>query len=245
MGDRIDAFVTIDGTTTGNVVINGIASYKYRATFRGAGGHTLIHFGYPNANFALGRALAKVSEIKPPEGYRSSFSAGIIQGGVAISSIPTESTIQFDMRCFNMDGLNYLRDKIVEACHEACKEENERWNHPTERVTCTVEHFGGHPLGTQPDDALIIRIVSAADESLGIPVELISSAVTDINIPLSRGIPAVAVGRGGMQQHGHTLNECWDSTDAYLSPQRALLSVLAMAGYGGVTPMMGKTVIYP
>ena len=61
---------------------------------------------------------------------------------------------------------------------------------------------------------------------------LISKASsTDSNIPISLGIPAVTLGRGGRCYGTHALSEHYDPKDAYLGVQRNCLLLLAAAKY--------------
>jgi hypothetical protein len=53
---------------------------------------------------------------------------------------------------------------------------------------------------------------------------------TDANIPLSLGIPAVALGGGGKGAGSHTLDEWYDPTGRELGLKRLFLTVVALAG---------------
>jgi hypothetical protein len=66
----------------------------------------------------------------------------------------------------------------------------------------------------------------------GVEGELRRSS-TDSNIPISLGVPAVTLGRGGASGAGHAPEEFWINRDAYLAVQRALLLVVAEAGMAG------------
>ena len=54
---------------------------------------------------------------------------------------------------------------------------------------------------------------------------------TDSNIPISLGIPAVTLGRGGRCYGTHALSEHYDPKDAYLGVQRNCILLLAAAEY--------------
>jgi di/tripeptidase len=55
-------------------------------------------------------------------------------------------------------------------------------------------------------------------------------ASTDANIPISLGIPAVAIGAGGRGGDAHTPGEWFDNTDGSLGLSRALGVVVEAAG---------------
>jgi hypothetical protein len=56
---------------------------------------------------------------------------------------------------------------------------------------------------------------------------------TDSNVPIALGLPAVTISRGGDSSNSHSLDEFWINRDAYLAVQRALLLVVAEAGFAG------------
>ncbi len=53
---------------------------------------------------------------------------------------------------------------------------------------------------------------------------------TDANIPLSLGIPAIALGAGGNSGGAHSLQEWYDPTGREIGMQRLLLTLLQVAG---------------
>ena len=62
---QIDKFVSVDGT--GLSITNvGVGSYRYRATFKGPGGHSFGAFGIANPIQAMGRAIAKIDAFEVP-----------------------------------------------------------------------------------------------------------------------------------------------------------------------------------
>jgi acetylornithine deacetylase/succinyl-diaminopimelate desuccinylase-like protein len=76
--------------------------------------------------------------------------------------------------------------------------------------------------------------MAAACEAFGIEPNYSEAASTDANIPISLGIPAIAIGRSGMSGNTHTVNEWYDPTDAHIGMARDLVLALALAGYEGV-----------
>ena len=54
---------------------------------------------------------------------------------------------------------------------------------------------------------------------------------TNSNTPISKGIPAVTIGRGGDGSNAHALDEWWLNKDGYKSIQLALLILLSEAGF--------------
>jgi tripeptide aminopeptidase len=52
---------------------------------------------------------------------------------------------------------------------------------------------------------------------------------TDANVPLSLGIPAIAIGGGGLGGGSHSLDEWYESTDRFVGLKRILLTTLLIA----------------
>ncbi|MBQ1908245.1 MAG: M20/M25/M40 family metallo-hydrolase [Firmicutes bacterium] len=231
---EISALVSIDGTTPGAVCRTATAGHKVKYMFRGRGGHALLSFGIPNSNNAMGRAIAKIAEIRVPDEPKTIFNVGVVSGGVSINAIPAESSMMIDMRSADGAILEDLRAKVEKAVEEGLQEELARWNHPTETLTLSKEVVSDRPGGGLPDDAPIVLAAAAANDWAGYETKLISGS-TDANIPLSMGIPGIAVGRGGTQIDGHAVTERFNPKDAYKGPQRAFLLLLELAGLEGVS----------
>ena len=53
---------------------------------------------------------------------------------------------------------------------------------------------------------------------------------TDANVPIARGVPAVAIGRGGTGGGAHSLDEWWAPVLPNIAVQRALLLLVTSAG---------------
>lgn len=232
-GMPIDAFLSIDGPQPESLVISAIAGYKYRFTYTGRGGHALGAFGIPNVNNAIGYAAAKIAAMEVPEDPLTIFNIGVIQGGVSVNAIPSRASMMVDLRSMSQTELDKMKDQVLAAVTEACEKENRRWNHPTEQIELTVELLSQRPGGVQDENCPIVRAASAAYELFGMTPAVSRGASTDSNVPISRGIPAVTVGRGGIQLDGHTVNERFDPTNAFVGPQRNLVLVLALAGLEG------------
>jgi acetylornithine deacetylase/succinyl-diaminopimelate desuccinylase-like protein len=225
---------SIDGTGMGSITYNAVASYKCRMIFTGNGGHALSMFGYPNANNALARTVAKIADIQVPKSPITIFNAGILKGGTGISTIPTEAMALVDMRSLSKEELDRLYAKVEAAILADRDEENARWNHPTERVSVKYEVFSSRPGGEQSRDCDIVQAMAAACGAFGIEPNYSEAASTDANIPISLGIPAIAIGRSGMSGNTHTVNEWYDPTDAHIGMARDLVLALVLAGYKGV-----------
>ena len=228
---NIDVFMSIDGPQIESLVTNAIAGCKYRFTYTGRGGHALGAFGIPNVNNALGYAMAKIATLEVPKDPLSIFNIGVVQGGVSVNAIPAKSSMMIDLRSMSQTELDRMKAFVVSAAKEGLETELARWNHPTETLELQIEILSERPGGTQPIDAPVVQAALAAYEAYGIEPKLQKGASTDSNIPISRGIPAVTVSRGGIQIDGHTVNERFQPDHAYVGTQRDMILALLLAGY--------------
>ena len=53
---------------------------------------------------------------------------------------------------------------------------------------------------------------------------------TDANLPISLGIPAITVSRGGRSGNAHSPDEWWQNDKSYVAVQITLLTLLLEAG---------------
>ena len=79
-----------------------------------------------------------------------------------------------------------------------------------------------------PADAPLVQRSLASARALGGDASL-SMSSTDANIPISLGIPAVTIGRGGDSGNAHALDEWWLNKEGHLGIQWALLLAAAEA----------------
>ncbi len=89
--------------------------------------------------------------------------------------------------------------------------------------------LGTRPAGALPKDSPLLATMRSVDSYLGNRSRLERSS-TDANIPLSLGIPAIAVGGGGRGGGSHTLEEWYDPAGRDLGLKRLYLAAIALAG---------------
>jgi acetylornithine deacetylase/succinyl-diaminopimelate desuccinylase-like protein len=230
-GPKIDTFIGIDGGANERLIYGAVGSHRYRVTFKGPGGHSWGSFGMANPHHALGRAIANFSSKAPSvtqEGPKSSFSVGRIGGGTSINSIPFESWMEVDMRSGDQSRLDAVDAIFQQAMLDGLSEENATRKHGPE-LTVEVKQVGQRPAGLGDLDNALIRRGQAAMKYLGIEPALTVSS-TDANIPISLGIPAMTLSRGGKSSKAHSPAESWEDKDSHIAIQVALLTVLAQAG---------------
>jgi acetylornithine deacetylase/succinyl-diaminopimelate desuccinylase-like protein len=82
-----------------------ILVFRYEFTFKGPGGRSFQEFGLPSAIHAMGRAIAKISELQPPSDPRTTFTVGTVTGGTSVNAIAAEARMAVDMRSNATDEL--------------------------------------------------------------------------------------------------------------------------------------------
>jgi acetylornithine deacetylase/succinyl-diaminopimelate desuccinylase-like protein len=222
----IDRFVSIDGGGL-NITHVAVGSHRYRVTFKGPGGHSYGAFGLANPAGALGRAIARISELRVPAQPKTTFTIGRVGGGTSVNSIPFEAWMEVDMRSPSAAALAALDEQFQAAVAEAVAEENMRWARPG-MITAVNELVGDRPAGTTPESSPIVLTAQAVARALGLSVAL-GEGSTDANLPISVNIPAITIGGGGRGANGHALTESFDSTDSWEGTQNAVLLTIALA----------------
>lgn len=223
---KIDAFISIEPGAHTRITNAGVGSYRYKVTFKGPGGHSYGAFGMANPIHALGRAIAKIGDIKVPPAPKTTFNVGRINGGTSVNSIAFDCWFEVDMRSETMAALDGVREQFNAAVSEAVKIENDRWNNRG-AVTADIELVGLRPAGQTPGDSEIVKLASASVVAMG-GAPTFGAGSTDSNVPMQLGIPAVTLGGGGVATRAHSLDESFDSTDSHLGPQAVLLTLVAL-----------------
>lgn len=229
--ETIDTFIAVDGGDSGSIVYGGVGSHRYRVTFHGPGGHSWGAFGLANPHHALGRAIALFDEraaAVTSEGEKTSYNVGRIGGGTSVNSIPFEAWMEVDMRSGKQSKLDDIDAVMQAAVRDALDAENAgRLDGPA--LTVDIRRVGTRPAAMGDPDSPLVQRTMAATAALGLtPALQISS--TDSNLPISLGIPAVTVSRGGQSDGAHSLDEWWRNIDAHLGAQLGLLVLLSEAG---------------
>jgi acetylornithine deacetylase/succinyl-diaminopimelate desuccinylase-like protein len=222
---QIDRFVSIDGAG-GSITYVSVGSHRYRVRFLGPGGHSFGSFGLANPAHALGRAIARIAELKVPDAPRTTFNVGRIGGGTSVNSIPFEAWMEVDLRSSDPAALASLDEAFQRAMDQAATDENQRWGRPGV-VTVAKELVGDRPAGMTPLNSPIVRIARDSARAVGVNAVL-SEGSTDANVPMSLAIPAITIDGGGNGSGAHALNETFDTTNSWRGTQNALVVTLAL-----------------
>jgi acetylornithine deacetylase/succinyl-diaminopimelate desuccinylase-like protein len=232
---RIAAAIALEGAGSTAVVTRALASRRFRITVSGPGGHAWTDAGAPNPILILARALLALEALPAgptefePQAARTTLNIGQIAGGTSINSIPSSASALIDLRSTGAAQL--------QSTELAMRQTLQHWvaNPPTPaksasatRPTLSIEIIGDRPGGALPDDSPLLATLRAVDRHLSLRTEP-GLGSTDANIPLSLGVPAIAIGAGGLGGGIHTLAEWYDPTGRNTALRRILLTLLDTA----------------
>jgi len=229
--DKIDSMIAVDGGKSNRLIFGGVGSHRYRVSYKGPGGHSWGAFGTANPHHALGRAIAAFVEEGPDAVAgqpKVSYNIGRIGGGTSVNSIPFESWMEVDLRSGSQDRLDDIDEIFQAAVRQALAEENAARTRGPE-LTVDVVRVGKRPAANGSIESALAQRAAAAMRMFDIePAFAISS--TDANYPISLGIPAITMSRGGISEGTHSLHETWRDKDSHVAIQIGLLTLVAEAG---------------
>lgn len=230
-GPQIDSWISIDGGELGRVNNKGLGSIRYRVEFKGPGGHSWGAFGLANPHHAAAAGIkyfVDAADQFTSYGPRTSYNVGRMGGGTSVNSIPFSSWMEIDMRSHSPARLDTMDNILREAMQKGLEEQNKlrRKGRPLQLV---MEQIGFRPSGELSTSLPLIQRAMAVTEYFGVAPRLTRGS-TNANIPISRGIPAVTIGRGGEGGWGHSLLEWWANKEGYKAVQAAMMILLAESG---------------
>ena len=228
-GSRLSAVIAIDGPSTEHITTQGIASRRIEVSMTGPGGHSWSDFGAPNPITALSRGIVRFSAIRLPDTPRSSFNFGLIEGGQSVNSIPARAAVKVDLRSESEDQLTRMENALRDSMQAGARDESSAARSGKDLLQVSFRSIGTRPAGALPEDSALLQGIRDADRFLGNRSRLERSS-TDANVPLSLGIPAVAIGGGGLGGGSHTLNEWYEPSGRDLGLKRLFLAAVALAG---------------
>ncbi len=225
---RLSGVIVVDGFSTDYVATRALASKRLEVTVTGPGGHSWSDFGLPNPITALSRGIVRFSASRIPIHPRTTFNFGVIEGGTSINSIPQSASVRLDIRSEDDAEIKRLEAAVHKAFQKGMEEEMDANGHSAV-LNVKYQVLGVRPSGELPGDSPLLNALRRADDILHNDSRLEISS-TDANIPLSLGIPAIAVGGGGNGGGAHTLQEWYDTSGREMGVKRILLTLLGVAG---------------
>ncbi len=180
---RVDAVLAIEGTMLGRLGHVAVGSRRLRVGFRAEGGHSWLDFGKPSAVHAAVSAAAQIASLQVPAEPRTTYNVGRIEGGSGVNVIASSAEFVLDMRSVSPESLNALHGEVRRILDAA----------GGNGIDVTVEQVGDRPAGSIPRNHPLVEVCAAAIERVGLHPEPTAGS-TDANIPLSLGVPALALG---------------------------------------------------
>ncbi|MDE3743034.1 M20/M25/M40 family metallo-hydrolase [Maribacter polysaccharolyticus] len=231
-GLKIDSWIAIDGGSMGSISNAGLGSKRYKVLIKGKGGHSWGAFELANPHHALGKAIDVFSKAAwtytSGDIPKTSFNVGRIGGGTSVNSIPFESWMEVDMRAISPENLDDIEGILKTSVEKAITEYNA--SGVKGEVTYELIKIGDRPSGELSPSIPLVQRSMAATAYFGVDPSLRRGS-TNINIPVSKGIPAVCIGRGGQGGGAHSLHEWYINDEpGDESIKLALLITLAQAG---------------
>lgn len=229
-GPKIDSWISIDGGNLGRVNFKGLGSHRFRVVIRGPGGHSWGAFGLANPHHAIGAGIkyfVDAADKFTSYGPRTSYNVGRIGGGTSVNSIPFSSWMEIDIRSHSPVRLDSMDVILEKAMNKALEEQNamRRRGRP---LQLEIDFIGNRPSGELSPDLPLIQRASAGAEAFGVKPRATRGS-TNANTPISLGVPAVTIGRGGDGGWGHSLLEWWSNNEGHKAVQYAALLLLAEA----------------
>jgi acetylornithine deacetylase/succinyl-diaminopimelate desuccinylase-like protein len=213
-------FIAVDGAGLQRITHQALGSRRFRVQMTGPGGHSWADFGRPNPVQAMAAAIHMFSTAPGVRRSGTSFNFGVVQGGISVNAIPREVVMEVDLRSIAAANLDDLDSQLRRAIAEATS---------TAGVECRIELMGERPSGMTPVSSTIVRAAMEVTRRFGFePLTDVGS--TDANLPISLGIPAIAIGGGGTSGNVHTPEEWFDPSRREQGVQRLLALVAVLAG---------------
>jgi acetylornithine deacetylase/succinyl-diaminopimelate desuccinylase-like protein len=223
---RPSMVVAVDGGL-GPVSYGALGIYWTRYHFTGEGSHTNTSAGKPNPARAMADAIRSIYELRVPDGRGGAvYNVGMVGGGKVFNAIPQDVWFTVDLRSVNPalhDSLDTEIGQRVRAAAEANHVQTSAEQVQHQRAAGTADMLRdrrAHP---------IVQTALDVHAFLGIPAQAEATGSTDANMAVTRGIPAISVGRarGGDQ---HTLSEWADRDSALPATRMLLLLAVSLAG---------------
>ena len=213
-------FIAIDGGGLQRITHQALGSRRFRVRMTGPGGHSWADFGRPNPVHALASAIHLFTGHGAGRRPGTSFNVGVVRGGISVNAIPSEASMEVDLRSTTLSNLDALDSQLRRALNEAVG---------VAGVECKVEIMGERPSGATSADSTIVQAAMAITRKFGVEPQL-DVGSTDANIPMSMGIPAIAIGGGGTSGSVHTPEEWCDPAHRDLGLHRLIALIAILAG---------------
>jgi acetylornithine deacetylase/succinyl-diaminopimelate desuccinylase-like protein len=219
---RIDTYLVIDGASTSHITAEGLGSRRFEISIEGHGGHSWNDYGRANPIHAMGRIIAFLADLELPVSPRTTLSVGVVEGGSGVNSIAPVARAKVDIRSRCSEAMQRVVTTLEETVKLGVEAENRR---STDRLSSyKLREIGHRPAAPRIAANPLVDCLQAVDGYLGIASRL-DCASTDANVPLSMGMPAVAIGAGGRGGDAHTPTEWFHPEGREIGLRRVMLTL--------------------
>ena len=189
------AYLVLEGLALGQIYHRGLSVQRYRISVHTQGGHSWVDFGRPSAVNILAGLILRLAALPLPKQPRTTLNVGVITGGNSINTIASSAEMEVDLRSEDGRCLDELVTQVVNLAQRTNQED----------VLVKVEMIGQRPAGEIPAAHPLVCLAVQCLEEQSLEAHL-SVGSTDINLPLSLGLPGICIGlsRGG---GAHTIEE--------------------------------------
>lgn len=185
---RIKRFISFDSDIP-IIIDDCVGSHRYKVTAKTEGGHSYSSFGNENAISKLSQIISDIYAIEVPNisNSKTTYNVGTISGGTSVNSIAQSAEMLCEYRSNNYECLQIMKEEFERIFNK----------HNTKKCKLVVELIGERPCSNNVDRIEINKLKKIYSKIIlelsGITTRT-ESASTDCNVPLSMGIPAIAVG---------------------------------------------------
>jgi tripeptide aminopeptidase len=225
-GDTPLAAVAIDGPGDRSIVHHAVGARRWRVTFTGAGGHSWANASTPNPVHAAGACIAAIARLADAHRPAGVVAVTRMHGGEHLTSVPTQAWIDIDLRSLDPERLGRMSDEVERIARRAARDASH--GAAAQALHCAITVIGERPAGRIDDRHPLVTAAESATWAVGREPHS-ASASSDANVPLARGIPAIAIGAGGTGGATHTADEWYDDTGSEIGLERAIRLVVALA----------------
>jgi len=145
-----------------------------------------------------------------------------------LNCLPQTAWFDLDLRSEDPRALDTLDAAVQGVLQQVLSEANRQRIPGSAPLTIDVRRVGDRPSGLTPRTHPLVQTAVAATRAVGHDHQL-ACASTDANVPISLGVPAVALGAGGRSGDAHLPTEWYENDKGALGIVRALLVTAAMA----------------
>ena len=213
-------FVAIDVGGLQQITNQALGSRRFRIQMLGPGGHSWADFGKPNPLHAMSAVIHRFTSAGFARRAGTAFNFGLFHAGLSVNAIPSEAVAELDLRSITTPNLDEMESHFRNIVSEVCAAGS---------VDFRIESMGERPGGKTSPNTAIVEAVLEVTRRFGVEPQL-DVGSTDANIPMSLGIPAIAVGAGGVSGGVHTTGEWFDASGRTAALQRLLALIAVLAG---------------